>query len=124
MYCCGAQRSQQIHPWLNKPGEGVGRRYGTYVWPRRSAKAAKEQFLESITPGMYRLDALGPSGGWAGEPVTCQKERLPFSMARERQAGAAAGQKECVRVGLWILTRVVHAAMGMEVGRWGGPRFL
>jgi hypothetical protein len=20
VYCCGAKRSQQIHPWLNKPG--------------------------------------------------------------------------------------------------------
>ena len=20
VYCCGAKRSQQLHPWLNKPG--------------------------------------------------------------------------------------------------------
>jgi len=38
------------------------------------------------------------------------------------QIGAAAGQKECVRVVVWIVTRAVHAAKETGVARFGGPR--
>jgi len=43
VYCCGAKRSQQIRPWLNKPGEGEERSPMALVFGRQEAESGSRE---------------------------------------------------------------------------------
>lgn len=47
MYCCGAKRSQQIHPLLNKPGEELD---PVRLWHLCSAVHGEGEGQETIYP--------------------------------------------------------------------------
>ena len=130
MYCCVAKRSQQLHAWLNEPGEKDGGRAGSErSWRLCCYRAFKKspKLDEARHPPIGSPGSFGPRNGVRG---AAELARRPVDRANAADFGLAASvftrsrtTSELIasqlRVGMVSINSWVMYA-GVSALPWGG----